>query len=136
MLEIHGGKTKKISNVTNRRGVISAKEVEVTGMKIGVLQPGEPVPYLGQCFCFHVCADCDLDHRIAKAWSKFAVFRRELYDYRYSLLHRLCLFNAVVTPAVLYGAGSWTMASSRQQKLQATQRKNVATHAEHRSEGG
>ena len=37
------------------------------------------------------------------------------------------LFNAVVTPVVLYGSASWTMTHVREQKLKATQRKMLRT---------
>ena len=70
-----------------------------------VLPPGESVAYLGRCLCFQDAEDREVDHRIGRGWAKFAVFKGELCDRRYSLLHRLKLFNAVISPTVLYGGG-------------------------------
>ena len=57
-------------------------------------------------------------------WIKtFAVFRNELTNKKYPLYQRMRLFNAVITPTVLYGSGSWVMTKTREQKLRSTQRK-------------
>ena len=122
-LEIHFGKTKILSNVTNRRGVSAAKEVNVAGKQGDVLQPGESVVYLGRCLVFRDFDDREIEHRVTRGWAKFSVYKGELCDKRYSLLHRLKLFNAVVTPTVLYGAECWTMTAGREQKLKVAQRR-------------
>ena len=93
------------------------------GQKVEVLQPGESVAYLGRCLCFQNFADRELDNRINKGWAKFAMYKGELCDGAYSLIHRLRLFNAVVTPSVMYGAGCWTMTGERERKLRTAQRK-------------
>ena len=67
--------------------------------------------------------DRELEHRITRAWAKFGAFKGELCDKRYCLVHRLKLFNAVVTPTVLYGSECWTMTAARAQKLKVAQRK-------------
>ena len=121
-LEIHFGKTKILSNVVDRKGPSRAREVEVAGQKVEVLQPGESVAYLGRCLCFEDAEDREVEHRIGRGWAKFAVFKGELCDRRYSLLHRLKLFNAVISPTVLYGAGTWTMTVAREKRLRAAQR--------------
>ena len=105
-LEIHFGKTKILSNVVDRKGPSRASEVEVAGQKVEVLQPGESVAYLGRCLCFEDAEDREVEHRIGRGWAKFAVFKGELCDRRYSLLHRLRLFDGVISPTVLYGAGT------------------------------
>jgi hypothetical protein len=46
-----------------------------------------------------------------------------LTDKYYSLFQRLRLFDAVVTPTMLYGSGSWVMSTVRAQKIRTTQRK-------------
>ena len=107
----------------HRRGANAATEVRVAGKNVEVLRPEESVSYLGRCLCFLDFADRELEHRVNRGWAKFATFKNELCDRRYSLLHRLRLFNAVVAPSVLYGAGCWTMTSSTGQRLRVTQRK-------------
>jgi hypothetical protein len=49
--------------------------------------------------------------------------KSELCCKRYSLRSRLKLFDAVITPTILYACGSWTMTSSREMLLLTTQRK-------------
>ena len=49
--------------------------------------------------------------------------KRELCDKRYSLRDRLRLFNAIVTPTVLFGSGSWALTQNQEKYLRTTQRK-------------
>ena len=72
--------------------------------------------------CFEEAEDREVEHRIGRGWAKFAVYKGELCDRRYSLLHRLKLFDAVISPTVLYGAGTWTMTVAREKRLRAAQR--------------
>ena len=78
--------------------------------------------------------DTELHNRIAKAWAKFGIFKKELKDQAIPIHLRLKLFDAVVTPTILYGSEVWTMTLQLQKKLRATQRKmmSLITHA-HRS---
>ncbi len=50
-------------------------------------------------------------------------YRNELCGSHYSLAHRLRLFDATVTPTVLYGSSCWTMTLERERRLQTAQRK-------------
>ena len=47
----------------------------------------------------------------------------ELIKKKYALSDRLRLFDAVVTPAVLYGAGTWTLTKEMERALRTTQRR-------------
>ena len=49
--------------------------------------------------------------------------KKELCGRHYSLDDRMRLFNAVVTPTILYGSASWTMTQSREERLRTTQKK-------------
>ena len=49
--------------------------------------------------------------------------KQELCCKRYSLRSRLRLFNAVITPTVLYASSSWTMTAQREMLLQTSQRR-------------
>ena len=122
-LGVHAGKTKILSNVRQRRGAEREKEVEVRGQKVEMLPLEGGVAYLGRKFTFYQSQDVELEHRISRGWAKFAVYKGELCDKRYSLLHRLRLFGAVVAPTVLYGSGTWTMTAEREKKLKGAQRK-------------
>ena len=83
------------------------------------------IAYLGRCLCFQNFMDVELDHRIGRGWAKFGVYKGELCDRRYSLVHRIRLFNAVVTPTILYGCGSWTLSVGARRRLRAAQRRMI-----------
>ena len=51
------------------------------------------------------------------------MFKNELNDRNVPLALRLRLFDAVVTPTILYGSEAWTMTKQLQTKLRTTQRK-------------
>ena len=85
---LDSGKTKILSNAVEREGQSRAQEVEVAGQKVQVLRPGESVAYLGRCLCFQDAENGEVEHRIGRGGAKFAVFKGELCDHRYSLLHR------------------------------------------------
>ena len=86
---MHCGKTKILGTRSLRTGVNTAKQVEVAGHNLVVLQVPESVSYLGRRLCFQEFADRELEHRIPRAWAKFSTFRGELCDKRYSLVHRI-----------------------------------------------
>jgi hypothetical protein len=67
--------------------------------------------------------DVELYHRIQQGWQQFFANKRELCGKHVRWTSRLKLFNAMVTPTVLYGSGSWTMTAERQRKLKTTQRR-------------
>ena len=49
----------------------------------------------------------------------------QLSNKHYRLQDRLRLFDAVVTPSVLYGSGAWTMTRARESKLRSVQLRMV-----------
>ena len=79
--------------------------------------------YLGKSLSLTDVHDTELQHRIARAWTKFAVYKDELCNKKYGLNHRLRLFDSVITPTILYGSGTWTMGRDRENTLRGTQRK-------------
>jgi len=88
-----------------------------------VLTYSEKTEYLGRLLGFSSFHDAEIDHRIAKAWAKFHKFKKELCCKDYPLKDRLRLFNAVITPSVLYGSCSWTMTRDRERRLQVAHRR-------------
>ena len=119
-LEVHLGKTSIMSNVMSEDEL---KRVKVRGDEVEVLVAGQTSMYLGRSFSLKDTDDTELRHRISRGWAKFGAYRSELTNKKYSLFARMRLFNAVVTPSVLYGCGSWTMTRSREQLLRSVQRK-------------
>ena len=79
--------------------------------------------YLGRELCFEDAHDVEIASRINEAWKKFFVLKPDLCGKHVSLRCRLKLFNATVTPTLLYGSGSWTMTAERERILRSTQRR-------------
>jgi hypothetical protein len=122
-LKLHMGKTKILSNVHTRRGVLRQSFVNVAGSAVEVLAFDQGVPYLGRILCFADFYDAEIKHRISKGWAVFASLRDELCGKHYPLRARLRLFDACVSSAVLYGSGSWTMNACREHLLTSAYRK-------------
>ena len=61
-------------------------------------------------------------YRIAAAWAAFAQMKPELCKNSCPKKTRVKLFEAVVTPRVMYGAGTWTMNRKLERQLQSTRR--------------
>ena len=99
-LEIHAGKTKILSNVSDDlRGKLSW--VEVAGTNIETLKRKESTTYLGwELTLGDKVQDAELQSRMNRGWSKFMAMKKELSCERYPLRSRLRLFNAVVNTAV------------------------------------
>jgi hypothetical protein len=120
---IHPEKTKVFFNGVGRKGGAVPGVTKVAGLDIEVLADDKSTMYLGRALNLQHVQDTEMQHRMSRAWAKFAVYRKELTDKSYPLKSRLKLFNAVVTPTALYGSGSWTMTHGRENLLKTTQRK-------------
>lgn len=120
-LELHPAKTKiQHNNIGYGSRVRSAR---IGSVDIEVLEHTASTLYLGRDLSLITPHDTELKHRIKKAWAKFGVFRGELTDKGVSLHLRLKLFNAVLTPSILYGCGCWAMTTARDTTLRTTQMK-------------
>ena len=126
-LEIHMGRTKFMSNVEARSGASAANSITVRGHEVEILRFSDATTYLGRKLCFKEFHDTEIKHRIGRGWAKFAIHRKELCQKKYSLRCRLKLFEAVVTPTVLYGSSAWTMNAERARLLRTAQRRMLRT---------
>ena len=122
-LELHPKKTKILSNQVRRGGLNARKQVTIGDALVEVLPVQGQTDYLGRVLGFSGYHDKELDHRINRAWAKFHMFKGELCCPYYPLKARMRLFNAVITPSILYGCAAWTMTKEREQKLIVTQRR-------------
>ena len=120
-LEIYPEKTMVLNN--GKGQCQAARSINAAGGTVKVLARDESTKYLGRLLNLCEPNDVEIDFRIKRAWAKFAVYREELTDKHYSLFQRLRMFNAVVMPTALYGAGSWAMTASREKSLRTAQRK-------------
>ena len=68
-------------------------------------------------------SDEKIKGRISKVWSKYGIFRKELNDHSVPIKLRMKLFDAVISPTILYGSEAWAMTKRRQVMLRSTQRK-------------
>ena len=97
--------------------------LQVNGHKIKVLPPNGSTMYLGRLLSIQDVHNVEIKHRLKRAWAKFMVYKKELCGKAYPLRDRLKLFEATVTPTVLYGCGCWTMTEDREKLLRCTQRR-------------
>ena len=121
-LELHPEKTKIISS-TGRHGRPGRKHVKVGQMNIEILPMHLSLKYLGCQISFGEMQEMELRQRIRAGWAKFMEYRQELTGKYYSLNSRLKLFDAVITPTVLYGSECWTTTKHLEDVLRTTQRK-------------
>ena len=96
--------------------------MSVLGRNVEVLGLEDATMYLGRSLSFQEFHEVELKHRLKKAWAKFYALKEELCSKSYRLCHRLRLFGSVITPTVMYSAGTWTMTARREQLLKKTQR--------------
>ena len=121
-LGLHPDKTKILTNVCKRKGRQSGF-VDVSGLRVEILEPSDSVKYLGRNLSFKDSTEVEVENRIKCTWKKFGVWKDELTCKNYPLADRLRLFDNTVTPTVLYGSCTWTMTTPLTKRLQTTQRR-------------
>ena len=122
-LELHPEKTKILSNVVRRKNEEAAEYAQIGDNTIEILKRTESTKYLGKLLVFANPHEKELDNRINAGWRKFGLYRQELTSKTYALKQRLKLFDAVISPTILYGCASWTLTQDLANRLRKTQRK-------------
>ena len=107
-LEMHPDKTYILTNLTKRRGQQAATTVDVAGRPVKVLDYHDTTKYLGRKLGFHNYHTTEIHNRINNGWRQFNALRDVLTNNKYPLKSRIRLFDATITPTVLYGCTSWT----------------------------
>ena len=114
------------------------REVEIDGMHVEMLLLGGKEKCLGQNITVVDQEATEIQHRIRCAWSAFAWHRQELTSQSCLLRHRPHLFEALVTPTVMYGAGTWTTKTKktwikdiRDAEISEDTEEKDSTHDEH-----
>jgi len=118
-LKLHMGKTKVL---TTCHLPSYKRKIEVNGEVVEVLQPDEAEKYLGCKLCMEDMSTIELESRIADAWGAFAMYREQLCSRTHSARTRMKLFEAVVTPTVLYGSATWALTRELEGMLRTAQR--------------
>jgi len=121
-LQMHPQKTKILSNVPDNRRRSVPTQVTVGPLNIEVVGFKGYTKYLGRRFSFHNAHGLEVEHRISNAWKKFFAYKHVLCNRRFAMSDRLKLFNANVTPSVLYGCESWCLTAELEHKLRKAQR--------------
>ena len=122
-LKLHMSKTKILSNMNPRRGVLTQSSVKISGQEVVALRHSESTMYLGRQICFNDFHDTEIRHLLNRGWAAFGKHGAALCGRHYPLRSRLRLFVAVVTATVLYGSGTRTMTVERERLLSTTYRK-------------
>ena len=99
------------------------KSISLDGNAIAVLDEKDAERYLGRKLCFEDCMQTEVSNRIAAGWAAFHNHKAELCNKNYRLQDRAMLFDACVTPTVLYGCSTWTVTHTMQRQLRTAQRK-------------
>jgi len=119
-LEINFQKTKVMTWSSLAGGHDS---VDVFGQSVAILDEEDAERYLGRKLSFGGCHETEISNRIAAGWAAFSQHKSELCCSHYSLSDRIKLFEAAVTPAVLYACSTWTLTGKLESKLQVARRK-------------
>jgi hypothetical protein len=90
---------------------------------VKVLEEGQTTKYLGRALRLDDPNGAEIEARINVTWRKFNALRHVLCNRGYKLRHRLRVFETMVSPTLLYGAGTWTLTAERERQIKTTQRK-------------
>ena len=122
-LELHPDKTKILSNLQHRHGEGKKKHADVGGMKVEILTLEASTKYLGRDVSLKDPHSIELENRIRCAWRKFHANKNVLCNKAHDLGKRLKLFDSIITPTVMYGAGCWVTTKEAESRLSKTQRR-------------
>ena len=124
-LELNIGKTKLLTTEDGHYREGRSAVRHWAGCWFHLLGPHEWHKYLGGKLCLgpKARANTEIKNRIAAAWTQFTKHRRTLTNRSLSLRGRLRLFDACVTPCVMYGIGACTCTAQHRAVLDRTQRR-------------
>ena len=117
-LTIHPEKTRNLSNQTSSK----KQEVTISNIKVEVSLVQECAKYLGQTI-FQQKEATEIRSRIRAAWASFCRYKQEFTSRSYPLQHRLRLLNMVLSLALGYACGTWTLTNEHERMMRSTQRK-------------
>jgi hypothetical protein len=120
-LELHPDKTKILHNSIGYG--VGAKTANVRNMSIEILTRQQNAMYLGRMLKPTEMQEEELKNRLSRAWAKFNIHKEDLTNDIIPIGLRLKLFNATVTPTVLYGSGTWALTQKMRDTLRTQQRK-------------
>ena len=116
-LKIHADKTVVLSTAS-----IRPEKGKCGSCGVKVANCDDTEKYLGRKVCLASYHDTELSHRVACAWASFFKFKDGLCNKLVDKRQRLRLFDAVVTPSVMYGCAAWTLKADSYQRLTMTKK--------------
>ena len=119
-LEINFDKTKVL---TWNAAISRHPPVKVGEESVDVLAEGDFEKYLGRRLSLDFMHETELENRIRAGWASFHKHKAELCTKTYCLPDRLRLFNAVVTPVVLYACSTWALKTGMERQLRTAWRR-------------
>jgi len=124
-LSLNAKKTKLFTNAERAPGEDVPCYVEVADNMLEVLCSSTAHRYLGRHVCGSAASrgEVELKHRIAAGWARFHQHRQVLLNRDVSIRLRLKLFDATVSPTVLYGMSVLPLTQSQYTRLDAVQRR-------------
>ena len=124
-LSVNGAKTKIITTDNAAACSNVPLYVDVAGCMVEVLQQQATHKYLGRLFSGDLTkrGETNLCHRLQCGWMKYSQLRQTLQNKNIPIRLRFKLFDATVTPTVLYSLSSTPLTSGQVGRLDACQRK-------------
>ena len=124
-LVANGSKTKVL---TTDAAVFSGPTpllVDIAGMLVEVIKAGSSHKYLGKSLPGDLTSrgQRNLDHRLSCAWMRFHELRHTLLNHKIPVKLRLRLFDAVVSPTVLFSLSTTPLTVTQLERLDGAQRK-------------
>jgi len=97
--------------------------VDVAGESVAILDETGAERYLGRKLCFESSQEAEFKNRLAAGWAAFHKHKGELCNKFYRRCDRARLFEATVTPTVLYCSGTWALTQSMDKELRIVRRR-------------
>ena len=120
-LQLNSAKTKILTTSPSE----SSEFVDVCGEMVQVIHAETVHKYLGRNLSGNFLAwrNSEFAHRLQVAWNKFHKYKHILLNKHVSLVLRLKLFDAVVSPAMLFGLATLPLTKGCLQKLGVVQKR-------------
>ena len=113
----------------------NCSEVRVCHRSIKVLGEDAAEKYLGRRLALANCCQVEIESRIGAAWCSFHKHKQELCCKHYRLQDRCRLFDATVTPTLLYGCAAWALTGNLERDLKVQRRRMLRYVFVHESFG-
>ena len=109
--------TKVQTKILSKQSSSKKQEVTISNIKVEVLLVHECAKYLGQTITLQQQETMESRSRIRAARASFCRYKQELTSISYPLQHRLRLLNMVLSLALGYACGTWTLTNEHERLI-------------------